>query len=211
MFLKLTNVSLHDSIIELSGYSFNYCSSLTSIVLPLSLKTIGAFVFQGCSSLTSISIPSSVETFGQGVFYDCSMLENITFADDCKITSFSNNLFTGCKLLAKIIVPNSVTEIKNSCFSSGLKHLLLGTGIQYLTFDIPTTVETIFIPTSVQTVSASNASRSPFYGCSSIKIYCQATSKPSGFSSYWNYIDSSKTASVTYKYTVAKYLQLIGA
>ena len=207
----LTNVSLHDSIIELSGYSFNYCSSLTSIVLPLSLKTIGAFVFQGCSSLTSISIPSSVETFGQGVFYDCSILENITFADDCKITSFSNNLFTGCKLLAKIIVPNSVTEIKNSCFSSGLKHLLLGTGIQYLTFDIPTTVETIFIPTSVQTVSASNASRSPFYGCSSIKIYCQATSKPSGFSSYWNYIDSSKTASVTYKYTVAKYLQLIGA
>lgn len=206
----LTNVLLHDSIIEFSSYSFASCSSLTSIILPSSLKNIGAYTFHSCSNLASIFIPSSVEELGQGAFYDCSVLENVTFSNDCKITSFENYLFSGCKLLEKIIVPNSVTDIGINCFYT-IKHILLGTGIQYLTFDISKYVETIFIPTSVKTISANNASQSPFYGCSSIKIYCQASSKPSGFSSYWNYIDSSKTASVTYNYTVAKYLELIGA
>lgn len=52
----------------------------------------------------------------------------------------------------------------------------------------------IYIPASVTTISTSqfDASKNPFYGCSSdLFITCGATSKPSGWGSKWNYYSSS--------------------
>ena len=52
----------------------------------------------------------------------------------------------------------------------------------------------IYIPSSVTTINASSATSAPFYSCSSsLKIYCEVASKPSGWGSYWNKRTSNST------------------
>ena len=64
----------------------------------------------------------------------------------------------------------------------------------------------IFIPKSVVTISTSRYGDSPFYNCSStLKIYCEASSKPSGWGTSWNYYASGKTLNVTWGYTRAQF------
>ena len=52
------------SITTIDSYSFQYCSSITSITIPSSVTTIGIWAFSYCSSLSNITIPSSVTTIG---------------------------------------------------------------------------------------------------------------------------------------------------
>ena len=64
----------------------------------------------------------------------------------------------------------------------------------------------IYIQSSVTTISASDYSYSPFNSySSSLKIYCGASSKPSGWGTYWNYYNSSTALSTTWGVTREQY------
>jgi hypothetical protein len=64
----------------------------------------------------------------------------------------------------------------------------------------------VYIPKSVTTINASQFYNSPFRGCSStLKIYCGASSKQSGWGTYWNYYNTSGQLSVTYNTTREQY------
>ncbi len=63
------------NIIEIPGYAFTFCTSLTSISLP-SAVTIGDNAFIQCTNLTTISLPSAV-TIGMCAFGECPNLTTL--------------------------------------------------------------------------------------------------------------------------------------
>ena len=177
----LTSVTIGDSVTSIGNYAFQDCSGLTSVTIPDSVISIGGYAFDSCSRLTSVTIPDSVTSIGECAFRFCSGLTSVTIPDS--VTSIGNGAFSSCSGLTSVIIPNSVTSI-NGAFShcSGLT--------------------SVYIPSTVTTISASSYSSSPFYCCSSnLKIYtdvANASSKPSGWGTYWNYYDSSNQLQVVY-------------
>lgn len=144
---------------------------LTDITIPSTVTEIKAKAFYGFLDLTSISIPDTVLTIGSTAFYGCTNLSSVTLSYG--LTTIGSSAFGSCGF-SSITIPDSVTTISASAFSgcSGLS--------------------SIFIPSSVTTISATGTTSSPFYRCSStLVINCEASEKPSGWSSYWNYYSTT--------------------
>ena len=98
------------------GYDYAYIK-ITDIVFEenSACKSIGDSAFDYCNSLTSIVIPNSVTSIGSGAFYGCRGLTSVTIGNG--VTSIGNNAFNGCSKLTSIVIPNSVTSIGNYAFA----------------------------------------------------------------------------------------------
>ena len=96
-----------------------------------------------------------------GSFANCTALTSITIPGS--VITISSNAFNGCTALASVTIENGVENIDSYAFS----------GCNALA--------SITIPSSVTIVGSS-----AFYDCSQLVIYCEATSQPSGWNSYWN-------------------------
>ena len=59
---------------SIGSWAFEYCTSLTSVVIPDSITSIGSCAFEYCTSLTSVVIPDSVISIGYNAFENCSSL-----------------------------------------------------------------------------------------------------------------------------------------
>ena len=158
---NLESVVIPDSVKKIGYYAFYDCSSLTNVVIPNSVTDIDAGAFNSCSSLTDINIPDSVTTIENSAFSYCSNLKSVRIPNNLKIIEL--RLFRGCSNLTNIEIPNSVTTIKEYAFSNCIR------------------LKSIVIPSSVTTIGSD-----AFYGSNNLTIYCEATSQPSGWSSYWN-------------------------
>ena len=199
--IELVSVQIGLGMSVLTDFMFLSCEKLMNIVIPINITKLGIGVFDSCSGLTSIEIPSSVTSIGNRAFYGCSGLTSIVVAsgntkydsrNNCNaiIETASNTLIVGCK---NTIIPNTVTSIGNSAFGgcSGLTSIEIPNSVTTIgesAFYGCTGLTKIFIPKSVTTISASSVYRSVFYDCSSnLVIYCEASSKPDGWGTYWNY------------------------
>ena len=123
---SLTSIEIPNSVTTIGNRAFGYCTLLSNIDIPNSVTTIGLCAFNYCYSLTRIDIPNSITTFGNAVFAGCTSVSSITVASDnpffdsrnnCNaiIETASNTLITGC---INTVIPNSVTAIGRSAFSS---------------------------------------------------------------------------------------------
>ena len=160
----LTSIIIPNSVTSIGDRAFSGCSSLASITIPNSVKSIDNYAFSSCDSLTSIIIPDSVTNIGSSAFSHCSSLTSITIPNSVK--SIDNYAFSSCDSLANIIIPNGVTSIGEHAFYNC------------------NSLASITIPDSVTSIGYY-----AFDGCDSLTIYCEASSKPSGWNSSWNYSD----------------------
>lgn len=70
------------AVVAIDDWTFDGCIKLTSITLPETLTTIGEWAFLNCKALTSIRIPKSVTNIQYGAFGHCPALTNIVVDDN---------------------------------------------------------------------------------------------------------------------------------
>ncbi len=60
---------------EIKESEFEYCSSLTNVIISNSITNVGASAFSCCVSLMSVTIPNSVTSIGEYAFSSCKSLK----------------------------------------------------------------------------------------------------------------------------------------
>ena len=159
--------SIKEGIRIICDRAFDWCCSLSNIVIPASVTKIGDSVFSSCSSLSNIVIPASVTRIGDSVFSSCSSLSSIVISDG--ITSIGDSAFSGCRSLSNIVIPASVTSIKKWAFRgcSSLSNIVIPASVTSIgqgAFYDCRSLSYIVIPASVTSIGDR-----VFYNCKSLK------------------------------------------
>lgn len=98
----MENISIPDSVTNISERAFIYCSSLTSATIGDGLTDIPEQAFLGCKSLTSVTIGDSVTSIGNQAFDDCYSLTSVYIPSN--VGYISSSAFLGCDSLTSINV-----------------------------------------------------------------------------------------------------------
>ena len=136
---NITSVTLGDSVTTVGNQAFSGCKSLASITIGTGVTNMGFFTFNGCSALTEVYYNGTIASW-------C----NISFGDAgnpawLKAKLNLKNASGGYDAVTEIVIPDTVTEIKNYAFYG---------------FDF---VTSIVIPDTVTKIG-----KSAFYGCEGI-------------------------------------------
>ena len=96
----------------------------------ISLTIINENAFRSCNNLTSLTIPSSITSFGNNAFSECSGLSAVYYTGSleqwCNIMftnsygnplTFAHNLYINGELLTELVIPETVTAIKQNTFN----------------------------------------------------------------------------------------------
>ena len=180
----------------------------------LPVKAIDAYAFAGCTNITSIKIPDSIISIGTNAFMECDNLiyneydnayylgndynpclalmkaksQDITSCTINKNTRFIyDHAFENCTSLTEIVMPENVTRIGPYAFRgcTGLESAVMQDGITYIgssAFENCTSLVTVLIPDTVTRMDSY-----VFSNCTNLTIRCEATSRPEGWGTYWNY------------------------
>ena len=209
-------------VTSIGDNAFENCDSITSVTIPVSVTSIGNEAFDSCLSLTSIQIPDSLQHLGAHAFYGTKLTTNkydnayyigndynpyliLLLAESsdivsCKIHKNTKFIYTyaffNCDSLTSIVIPDSVIDIGWSAFQScqSLSSIEISdsvTNIGRWAFAHCTSLTSIVIPDFVESIG-----QNAFYNCPSLTIYCEATSKPSGWDSKWNVLNGPTDATV---------------
>ncbi len=104
----VTNITIPDTVTEISSWAFEHCKSMTSITIPDSVTKIGDHAFYGCTSLTSVTISDNVMKIGNRAFYGCNSLISVTILYE--VTKIGDEAFCDCTSLTSITIPNGMKE-----------------------------------------------------------------------------------------------------
>ena len=160
-------------VTEIDDYAFYYCRQLTSVTFEENsrLTSIGNYAFYGCNGLTSIEIPTRITSIGGSAFYGCYRLTgvyitdiaawcNIDFCDSVATPlRYANNLYVGNRFITELVIPISVSAIKEHAFSgcSSLTNIEIPdsvTSIGDRAFQGCSGLTSIEIPASVTSIGA---------------------------------------------------------
>ena len=180
------------SVTEINWELFIDCSGITSIVIPETITIVSSEEgFQKFSNLTSVTWNAKKITVKYDAFKDLTKLTNFTFSEGLETINLGDerSSLKGCTNLKNITIPSTVTEIGEYSFAG-------------------TSLTSVFIPASVTDIG-----EYAFGNCTSLTdIYCEAESKPDGWTMsedykwnqgtnanvHWNVI-SFKIAGTEYK------------
>jgi hypothetical protein len=223
----LKTITIGEAVTNLQDRAFSNCINVDTIKFnAISVDTAGSNIFNGVGSKTKgtkIVFGNKVTKIPENLFLPVTQTgfkpvnANITTATlSNSIVEIGGAAFDKCTKLKSIDIPDSVTTIGGAAFENctSLAHARIGnsvTMLDALTFCLCTSLSTIFIPSSVTKIVAGNYVYAPFVSCSSsLKIYCEAASKPDGWGTYWNYYSENGQLEVHYGYTREQYEQETG-
>ena len=197
---KLQSVVIEEgveTIGELAFFNMSEQGILSELILPSTLKTIGAGAF-AWHRLKEVNIPKGVTKIGVEEAFMPAFAGNdpqrivveegntvYHSSGNCLIETASKKLILGC---ANSVIPSdgSVTSIGEYAFlrCDSLTSIVIPdniTSIDEYAFLLCDSLTSITIGGSVTSIGDR-----AFGECSSLTIYCEAASKPNGWSSSWN-------------------------
>ena len=125
---KLVELTIGNTVTSIGEQAFNGCSALTSATIGNSVTSIGDQAFNGCSALTSVNITDIASwckiSFGDryanplyyahNLYLNGEKVEKLIIPES--VTSIKDYAFYGCSDLTSVTIPNSVTSIGNDAF-----------------------------------------------------------------------------------------------
>ena len=188
---SLTSVTIPNSVTCIGEEAFAYCIDLTSVTIPNSVTCIGYLAFQNCYNLKKIHISdiaawckidfggscSNPLGYAEHLFLDGEEIKDLVIPNS--VTSIKNHAFEGCSGLTSVTIPNSVTSIDGAFAGcSGLTSIEIPnsvTSIGYETFSGCSGLTSVTIPNSV-----TNIEEDAFAKCPELTdVYCYAEKVPS--------------------------------
>ena len=117
------------AVTSIGEMAFDWCESLTSIVIPDSVISIGEKAFYSCKNLIDVTIGNGVISIGEYAFQYSRNLTNVVIPDG--VTSIGKYAFCDCDGLTSIAIPDSVISIGEEAFFScnNLKNITIGNGV----------------------------------------------------------------------------------
>lgn len=125
-------------------------------------------------------------------FYHQAYLESVDFSESPGLSKIGGHAFEGCTALVLTALPDSVYSFGGYVFSGCTSIVNMEIGAPMLgsgtaNFYGCTGLENVWIRDSCQRITAPIASTAQFAECSdALKIYAEATAKPSGWGTYFN-------------------------
>jgi len=167
---SLTQISLPSTVKVVAEQAFYYCRALQSIGLQMSVTEIGNSAFKACDSLQRIYMSELVTNIGNEAFTWCENLKtvyyygsigswcNITFGDDYSNPLFYADLWyvNDSLVYTKLIIPNTVTEIKAYAFYgfNSFTNVIIGNSVKRIGDSAfqGTNITSVNIPDSVTSI-----------------------------------------------------------
>ncbi len=176
----LASITIPESMTSINSSTFKTCTSLTSITIPNSITKIEDSAFLNCTNLISATFGNNVTSVEDRAFNGCRNLNAIYITDIaawCNIDFESynanplynaRNLYLNDELVTDLVIPETVTEIKDYSFynCSGLASATFGnsvTNIGKFAFCSCTELSTITLGNNVTYIE-----NSAFKNCTSL-------------------------------------------
>lgn len=205
--IKYTKVTYIRNGESTEGYSVSGCNAglevlnIAETVKGLPVLGFDKLAFKGNNDIKEVTIPDSIKSISLSTapFSGCNNIEKITmpFSDLILLFNFYGGGSSGNTMPASL----KTVYISNACTTIDTKDFYNCSNLKEV--HIPSSVTRIKDGTGYTNVGANGHPADsnkfgdlPFYGCTNLTIYCEATSKPSGWDTYWNYIDSTTQATV---------------
>jgi len=140
--LKLTDVTIPNSVTVIRNDSFMGCSGLTGVVIPASVTSIEEASFDGCYNLTMYSVDGSNTVYKSidGILYSkdgtvlvsCPQGKSGSITIPNGVTSIGEFGFGCCPYIRNVSLPNSVTSIGDSAFAMcwNLTNITIPSGVK---------------------------------------------------------------------------------
>ncbi|WP_214658884.1 leucine-rich repeat protein [Candidatus Formimonas warabiya] len=116
-FTNTNQIKFSATIAELPNGFFKDCKGITQASLPANITKLGQYTFRGCSSLIEADI-SHATALDTGTFYECTALQDMTkITWSANVSVLPTYCFRNCTGLTKVVLPSTITEIKDFAFS----------------------------------------------------------------------------------------------
>ncbi|MBR2195538.1 MAG: leucine-rich repeat domain-containing protein [Salinivirgaceae bacterium] len=194
---KVASFEIPNSVTTIGGYAFYNCYALTALTIPRSATSVGAGLCSFCTKLTAITVEDGNPNYVSvdGVLYTIYTTQLVqypigknssSFVFPNTVTTIARSSFRGCTKLQNVTLSESLTSVAGYAFNkcSNLKTINIPSSVTCIddhTFDGCHNLKVIAIPATVATIK-----EGAFSSCSNLTVYCEAETKPTGWSGDWS-------------------------
>lgn len=118
---RIKEVVIEEGVTSVGDSAFHSCANLTAVKFADSVTAIGSNAFFA-SGLSQVSMPNTVRQVGGYAFANCAALTSFTAANNMDVKDgvhFEDGVFSGCRNLTRVSIPEGVTEFAGNHMFKG--------------------------------------------------------------------------------------------